>query len=507
MILPARPRAYALVVLAALLAHLRSVTCGFVYDDPYAILGNPVVQGAFDPGLLLARDFWGLAPGEGVGTWRPLPVLTLWLDWHAGGGAPWLFHATNVLLHALASLALALAARSPLAGVIFAALAGSSEAVDGIVGRADVMAAGLCFLAWKLSRRSAWGAAAAFLGALLCKESAIVFPVWLLLVEKPRRGHLALAAAAGLYAALRAATFGLVSEDVLRSVNNNPLLGEPLGTRVMTSLELLALAARRILVPVELAPDYSFAEILPATGVSPVGALVLIAAAAGALLLRRQAPLAARGLAIFLVTWLAVSNIVAPLPAIFAERLLYLPAAGAAMAMAAGLDALAGRSRLAAIGLAVLLVSGNLARSVARAGDWRVELTVWAAAVETTPRSARAHANLGAALRKVGRHDEALVALATATEIAPAWGLPRTLAGAVLDDQGARAAAERQLRMAVTLDPDLEDAAFNLGLFLARRGRAPEAVHVLRVYAARHPRAVKVTRLLRDVEARLSTPR
>ena len=140
-----------------------------------------------------------------------------------------------------------------LAGAIFAALAVHTEAVAGIVGRADLMAAGCCFLAWALWRRSAPAAAAAFLAALLCKESALVFPLWLVIVEPPRRALAWLGAALAAYVALRAATFGLVVDDVFRSANNNLLLDEPPGVRALTALAMLARALRLILVPLDTA--------------------------------------------------------------------------------------------------------------------------------------------------------------------------------------------------------------------------------------------------------------
>jgi tetratricopeptide (TPR) repeat protein len=471
-----------LVVLVALAAHARSLGAGFVYDDRLAVIENPVLAGGFDPAGWLGRDYWGLPPGEGAGTWRPLPLASLWLDRQLGGGAPWMFHLTNIIVHALASLALALASRSALAGVVFAALAVNTEAVAGIVGRADVMAAGLCFAAWGLARRSAPAAAAAFFAALLCKESAIVFPVWLVAVERPRRAQLWLLLSVAAYVALRAASFGLLVEDVFRSANNNLLLDEPLGVRALTALRLFWLALRLIIFPVELAPDYAFAALLPARGLEAD----VVAGGVALVLLVLLAP-RVRALAIFVAGFAVIANVVTPLPAIFAERLLYLPAAGIAVAVAAGLTALATRARLVSIAIGALLIGGNLARAVVRDGDWRDDLTLFAAAVETTPRSARSWTNLGAALARAERHEDAAAALARAIEIAPRWAAPRTLAGASLDALGERELAEAQLRRALALDPRSEDARYNLGLFLARRGRHAEAAEVLE--GARSPKA------------------
>lgn len=517
------PRGLLVVVAVAFLAHAGTLANGFVYDDRPAIVWNPVVQAPLDPEALVTTDYWGKPPGK-AGTWRPLVVLSFWADRRIGGGAPWAFHLSNLLFHAGAAVALALAlnarARRPrlalLGGVTFAALAVNTEAVAGIVGRADVLAAGFLFLAWWAAERPA-AAAAAFFAALLCKESALAFPLAIFLCdrllappgERPPRPwaprYLALAGAAVAYVALRTLLFAGFGE-VSRTDNNNPLVDEAFPVRLWTGLRLFLLSLRLVLVPLNLSADYSFAEVLPEE--SPLsaevllGAAALAAVAAGAWVFRRRAPLAAAAAVLFVVPWFAVSNIAMPLPTILAERLLYLPAAGAALALALALDAAwAGRGRAAAAALVAVVVGGNLALGAARDRDWKDDLALFSSAAESSPRSARAWNNYGAALYRAGRREEALYALDRALQIAPLMASAHALAGAVLDELGRPAAAEAHLRRAFQLAPDEPKAAYNLGLFLARHGRKADAAAVLRDYVARHPERVKEAELLRRIEA------
>jgi protein O-mannosyl-transferase len=523
----------AAVGLLALLAHARTLGNGFVYDDARA-LGNAVVTGPFDPAAIAGSDFWGQGAG-GVGTWRPLAVASLWVDQHLGGGAPLPFHATNLVLHALTAIALVLALRRAVgdgrlalaAGALFATLAINTEAVAAVVGRADLLAALLGVLAWatlpppgaRLAPARVAGAAGLTLAALLAKESALVIPPFLvaaelLLGDRPWRARLgraaalagALAAAVGLYLALRAASvpFGAI----LRAENNNPLLGQPLPTRVLSGLALLTRAARLILVPLQLAPDYSFAEILPER-MPPsadvlLGALLAILLAAGAVAARRRSPAAALGLTLVLLGWAAQSHILLPLPAIFAERLLYLPAAGAAIAVVAGAAALHRRGRAGlAVALLVLLAAGNLARGVVRDGDWRSPATLFGQAVRDTPRCARAWLNLAAARIEARRLEDGLADLGRAAAIAPEWCSPHTMAGATLDQLGDPARAEAELRLAVRLDPVCPSGAYNLALFLARHARHAEAAAVLDDYLARVPRPGRELELRESLRARI----
>jgi len=224
-----------------------------------------------------------------------------------------------------------------LTGSVFAVLAINSEAVAGIVSRADVMAAGLAFLAWAsvaplaapVSRTRLAIFSAAFLAALMCKETAIVVPAWLLVgcatlyVAQPRQRSvvplvqlmLTVGAVVLVYIIIRerlVAPLWTIKRDFL----NNPLLHEPLLGRIWTGLAILALIVERSVFPLRLIPDYSFAEITaiasPFTQPVILGLTLLVALTASAWFLRRREPLWTFGAVILLVGWVALSNI--PIP-------------------------------------------------------------------------------------------------------------------------------------------------------------------------------------------------
>lgn len=505
-------------------AHLATLPNGFVFDDWDAIRDNPVVQGRLDPSALLHRDFWGRLPGApgGVGTWRPLVVLSLWLDHHVGGGGPLAFHVSNLLFHATAVFAFTLALSHHLrnrmlaivAGSLFAVFAVCTEGVASIVGRADTLATAFAFLAFAAlpsrdetprARQFAL-AAIALLAALLCKEAAIAAPAWMLLADRwltrdvlpepARRRRAAMIVgmtlgALGMYLALRLPTFGGTA-PLLRSYNNNPLLDASLPTRVITALGLLGFSVQLTILPLQLAPDYSFAEILPSTSLWHTGPLAGLAVLAGLVALaigaRRNAPAASVGAAMFLVPWFAVSNTVVLLPTIFAERLLYAPAAGIALLLASGDRALRKRDRgLLASALLTVMLAANLARSVLRDLDWHDSLTLFTQAVVDTPQCARSWDNLGAARLKAHQPESALRALGRATEIAPQWASPYVLMGRALDEVGQPDRAEQALRHAIALEPSNAIAHFDLAVFLARNRRFAEALEVARAGLAVRP--------------------
>jgi len=555
------PLALALVAAIALLAHARGLDAGFVFDDRGAILENPVVQGDLDLGAILGTDFWGRAPGEGPGTHRPLVVLSFWLNQHVVGSG---FHGTNLLLHAATAVALTLAlarqtkqrALAVVAGMVFGALAVNTEAVVGIVGRADVMAAGLCFLAWfllghvdeRMRPRELWGPALAFAGALASKESAIVLPLLVVLADRalasPGRApklvsprYLSLAGAAVAMILLRLAVFASPS-SVARDAQANPLVDAGLGSTIWTSLRLFGKALGLIAWPVGLSADYSYAAILPER--SPLslgvvlGAIALAALVVAAVRARRREPIVALAVILLLVPWVAISHVPFALPTIFAERLLYMPAAGFALFVAwvvtwviertnatsadpsgprkggkkravrgrRGASTLwdPTRARWAALVLAPVLL-GNAALAWGRAADWKDERSLFEAAIAVVPSSARAHHNYGTSLLNGGQAVRAIGPLLRASEILPSWAEPHAQLGVALLEAGRAREAESHFRKAVELDPTSPKAVFNLAVFLAREGRLVDARDTLAPFVARFPGRTREAELLRKLEA------
>ncbi|XP_047122018.1 protein O-mannosyl-transferase TMTC2-like [Schistocerca piceifrons] len=159
---------WACVASAALAALLYAGTlrAGFVYDDNRAILTNEdVVGGGAEWWWRVWRhDFWGtpLQHAGSHGSYRPLAVLSFRLDAALWRLRPAGFHLSNVALHAAATAAVVRWARALLAadatgpgdgaapwaaGLLFAAHPVHTEAVAGLVGRADEGAALLLLLA------------------------------------------------------------------------------------------------------------------------------------------------------------------------------------------------------------------------------------------------------------------------------------------------------------------------------------------------------------------------
>uniref|UniRef100_A0A4W2IKX5 dolichyl-phosphate-mannose--protein mannosyltransferase n=1 Tax=Bos indicus x Bos taurus TaxID=30522 RepID=A0A4W2IKX5_BOBOX len=158
--------AAALLAGASCLCYGRSLRGEFVHDDVWAIVNNPDVR----PGApllwgIFSNDFWGKGMAENTShkSYRPLCVLTFKLNIFMTGMDPFYFHAVNVILHCLVTLVLMYTCDKTVfrnrglafvTALIFAVHPVHTEAVAGIVGRADVLACLLFLLAFLSYNRS-----------------------------------------------------------------------------------------------------------------------------------------------------------------------------------------------------------------------------------------------------------------------------------------------------------------------------------------------------------------
>uniref|UniRef100_A0A8C4U664 dolichyl-phosphate-mannose--protein mannosyltransferase n=1 Tax=Falco tinnunculus TaxID=100819 RepID=A0A8C4U664_FALTI len=159
------------VAAAAVLAGLCALCYGnslrgeFVHDDVWAIVNNPDVRAAAPVAAAFANDFWGKRMAENTShkSYRPLCVLTFKLNILLAGMNPFYFHAVNVILHCLVTLVLMYTCDKAVfkdcrlafvTALFFAVHPIHTEAVTGIVGRADVLACLLFLLAFLSYNRS-----------------------------------------------------------------------------------------------------------------------------------------------------------------------------------------------------------------------------------------------------------------------------------------------------------------------------------------------------------------
>ncbi|XP_017489517.1 PREDICTED: transmembrane and TPR repeat-containing protein CG4341, partial [Rhagoletis zephyria] len=131
--------------------HIFDFVCFWIfYIFRRAILANKDVSGNTPWQSVFQHDYWGtpLMDSGSHGSYRPLCVLSFRFNFLLGGYTPWGFHLINNLMHCLSTGLVVKLARYYLSsgwgvlatGALFAAHPIHTEAVAGIVGRADVAA-------------------------------------------------------------------------------------------------------------------------------------------------------------------------------------------------------------------------------------------------------------------------------------------------------------------------------------------------------------------------------
>jgi hypothetical protein len=175
-------RALVLCLVLVAVCYANSIPNAFILDDILIVGANERIR-HIDPLHFLFQSYWGDMNHAGI--YRPLTIFTFSLEYPLWGVWAPGFRMTNLLLHALNGFLVFLLARGLLrsaaaglaAAVVYIVHPVQSEAVVSIVGRSELLAAGLFFAAWLAFRKGhTWVAALTYFLAALAKESAVTFP-------------------------------------------------------------------------------------------------------------------------------------------------------------------------------------------------------------------------------------------------------------------------------------------------------------------------------------------
>ena len=423
-------RLYVAVAVCAIVPHLGALWNGLAMDDLYIIAWNPLVHSLGGVWNAFAAPYW--PPDLGGQMYRPLPLASFAIDWAITGGHPAWFHALNLLWHAAVTVVVAALARrwagfeaGLVAGLLFAVHPVHVEAIANVIGRGELMAAlGVCLAIYAAVVKDSVGwSALALAGGLLSKENAIVGPgliawAWIVGIARPPRARIL--AYAGSWLAVLAVYLPLravVLAPYARLNATAPVfLGESFLDGRLTAVAALWDVLRLLLAPVTLRVDYSPAERTIVQSMVDSRFVIGLACLAlwAALLLfawRRGRRVEAFGLGWIAIAFLPVANLLFSTGVLIAERTLYLPSVGLALALGATLVRLSPERLRLIVGVFVLM---GAVRSALRVPVWRDDVSVTTSILEDSPRSYRGHARAAAIYQSHRRPEQALAELRTA---------------------------------------------------------------------------------------------
>lgn len=409
------------------LLYLNALRGGFVWDDIPLIAENPALRTLKNLPKALISDFSGLAdPSRRSGYYRPVTVITYFLDYHLWRGWPFGFHLSNLLFHALCSLLIYLLSLKALgsrevasaAGFLFAAHPVHTEAVAWISGRTDVLAA-LFLLAALLAMDRTYGLSLALSALSMgAKESGtsvvLLAPLYGML-------HLGKAPRRYIWYALVGAGFWTLRWSVVGGVRLPPETPiPPIPLRVAEVPLLWGRYIWKLIWPLQLNAEWE----VPAPvslGFQHLVGWGILACGTYYLLRRWRKHLSiVFGLGFLFLGLLPVSGVV-PLYDRTAERFLYLPSAGFALLTAWGWAFILRWRRALAWALLSGVVLAYSWTTVSRNRVWKDQETLFWATVRDAPHSARAHYNLGTYLLGKGNYDEAISLLRKALSLRPGF--------------------------------------------------------------------------------------
>jgi protein O-mannosyl-transferase len=545
------------------LLYLPTLRYDFVWDDRELIVQNQDLQ-ASTPFRFFGQSYTHWPATHGAVSpnayYRPLVMSSFWLDRSLWNMRPSGFHLTNVLLNctccALVALVLAelLASFWPalLGGLAFALHTAHVESVAFVSGRTDLMMmlfVLLAFLALLRFRRRPTGAwfgltIVPFAVALLCKETALLFPAlaWYAVLpelqQPARRRRFALllgamVAVLAVYLAIRTAVL----------TGRGPGWGEigP-GMRFMLAVNSFGHYALMSLAPFDRHISYPDPRALASFGWPTIAAVAALAGLTWATVRYRGTPVGI-GAVWFALSILPACDLLPPGQSYVSQRMLYLPTFGTVLAAAAlGASLRHSRRALAAfaalyagvmgfaalrsmpvwrspVALMTTIVSQfpndakarfEFGRNLMDAGDWHGAARELRECVKLAPADTAAWVTLGDLLYQQNDFAGAAEAYRGALRVSPGTAvLHNGLGDALLQTKDLRG-AESEFRQALALQPDMEMARGNLGAVLVLLDRHDSAVVELRQalqsspddFRARYNLGIALAALGRTEEAR-----
>ena len=497
---------------------------GFVnFDDNLYVTENPHIQ----EGLTLKSVIWAFSFSEKENTyWQPVTWISHALDCQLYGLQPGKHHLTGLMFHMANSLLLFMVFkwmtgafwRSAFVATLFAIHPINVDSVAWVAERKNVLST----FFWMLTMVTyVYYAKKPVLGrylltflmyvlGLLTKPMLVTLPFVLLLLDywplkrffygqlsNNGNGGQTKTAISGFkkfsplhlivekipFFILSGVSIGLSFLSVQGKVTSASSV--PMDLRIANALVSYVKYIGDMVWPQGLTVFYPYPRMVPAW--ETIGAsLLLVGVSVFAIRSIKKAPYFIIGWLWFLGTLVPVLGLVQTgLWPAMADRFAYVPLIGLFMVFAWGVPQMCQswshrKIWLSASVVCLLIVLITVTRK--QVEHWKNSTTLFEHNLRFTSNNHIAHNNLGDALNKQGRTEEALEHYLEALRIKPDWVDVQFNLGVVLEKQGRAEEAIEHYLQALRIKPDYADAHNNLGVALDKQGRTEEAIeHYLQV--------------------------
>jgi tetratricopeptide (TPR) repeat protein len=507
---PAQKVLLSALVLFALSIVQYSYTLGnpLIWDSESVVAEDPSIQSLANiPSFFVESSLPEVAEGQ-LKYYRPVVKILYAFEYALFGTDARGYHAINVLVNALVVVALfflidAISEDRRLAlcaSFLYAVNPARGEAVCWVYAASNLLMALFIILSLiGYHRRRHALAIPAFAMSLLSRESAVLFPVLLLLYEhlirseQPFKRYTHVAPYAGL-----AALYLLVRAIVLEG---GPSLTDLEPLALMNTITVITQRMLRIL----LVPDAPVAvyplEVFETLSAEVLLSYVVVTICLGGLVLiwRRDRRLAFAGLwgFVWISIWFNVGQFGHYL---MNEKALYLASAGFLVLGAALLL----RMRFGTAVLAAV-VAAHFTSTFVRSTYWRDSTLFFEEVVASAPNLAPARLALGMEYATQGDWAKAVPHLEQAVKLEPGRSVSLNNLGTCHHALGDLSKATALWKRALAADPGNGEAAYNLGLMAERAGNLPSALDYYRRYLAHTDSPpLEILQRIRQLETRVT---
>ena len=510
---------------------------GFVnFDDGTYVTENPMLQN----GLTTSTVAWAFSTGYAT-NWHPLTWISHLLDFQLYGLEPAGHHLTNLLFHILNVLLLfhvlrrmtGAVWRSAVVAALFAWHPLHVESVAWVAERKDVLSTFFWLLAMLAYTRYAseskvqgprskvyYGLTLLYFAlGLMSKPMLVTLPFVLLLLDywplnriagpnKTSLPRLLLEKTPFFLLAMASSVVTFIVQKTGGAVAS--LHAFPLGQRITNALVSYVRYLGKTVWPHDLAIFYPIHATWPAW--QWIGAGLLIAAISLlAIAMLRRRPYFSVGWFWYLGTLVPVIGLVQVGGQSMADRYTYMPLVGIFIIFSWGAADLLGQGQLRRLSPAWALIMPVLAVCLTVTHEqttcWKDGETLFRHAIAVTTNNSLAHVNLGDALDKAGRAEEAKAEFFIALNLEPDSPLTLTGLGTLFEHQGDVTNALNYFNLALSKKPQYGDAHYGLANLLAKEGRFAEAAEHYAQSLNSNPDAPDAQNNLGAMLIRLGQPR
>ncbi|XP_055381019.1 protein O-mannosyl-transferase Tmtc3 [Condylostylus longicornis] len=460
---------YFLLVAISVICYYNCCNCGFAFDDISAIRDNKDITPNVPVINLFKNDFWGtrITKEQSHKSYRPLTVLTFKINYILGKLNPFGYHLLNLFLHSFVCVlykkVLQLFLNNEISfasAMVFAVHPIHTEAVTGVVGRAELLSSIfslLTFLSYDGLTKKSFSMSKLFfivslVCAVLCKEqgitiSAICVVYELFLIQQitiynflqPKHlmkninsdGTLRIFFVLIVTFALLVARVCIMGSQLpVFTRFDNPASATSFPTKQLTYGYLIYLNLMLLFYPSNLCCDWTMGTIPLITNFSDVRNLLTFITLCFFIILAYTIVYNQRGknnshskvlimaLAFLTIPFLPAANLFFPVGFVIAERVLYMPSMGFCILIGYGFNLLYVKYKNKIINLfMILLILSYGTKTINRNLDWEDEFSIFTSGLKVNRNNAKLFNNVGHSLENKGQHLEALSYFLKATEI------------------------------------------------------------------------------------------